>query len=76
MSDVFLFVKKRFSHSMHITAHDVSSLFPQKTFSYKLDFEFMVQPMMSDEFLFRQKTFLALTALRVHITAHDQSRGT
>ena len=68
---IYFSSKKRFSHSMHVTAHDVSSLFPQKTFSHKLHFEFMVQPMMSDEFLFRQKTFLALTALRVHGREHN-----
>ena len=31
----------------------------------------MVHHMMSDEFLFRQKTFLALTALRVHGREHN-----
>ena len=38
--------QKRLSHSMHDTAHDVSSLF-------------------------LEKTFLTLTALRVHGRAHD-----
>ena len=33
----------------------------------------MVHHMMSDEFPFRQKTFLTFTALRVHGTAHDAS---
>ena len=33
----------------------------------------MVQPMMFVEFLFRQKTFLAFTALRVHGAPHDVS---
>ena len=43
----------------------------KKRFSHLLHFEFMEQPMMFVEFPFRQKTFLAFTALLVHGISHS-----
>ena len=72
----FLFVITRFSHKLHfefMVQPMMSDEFflVKKRFSHLLHFEFMLQPMMFVEFPFRQKAFLALTALRVHGTPHD-----
>ena len=58
---------------VHGTEHDVwwISFSSKNVYRISCNIEFMVHPMMSDEFLFVKKTFLALTALRVHGRAHD-----
>ena len=60
---------------LHGRAHDVWWIsFSSKNISHiSCSIEFMVGYIMSDEFPFRQKTFLTFTALRVHGTAHDAS---
>ena len=58
---------------LHGRAHDVWWIsFSSKNISHiSCSIEFMVGYIMSDEFPFRQKTFLTFTALRVHGTPHD-----